>query len=70
MPITTASTTITTLIPITQAETVDAFMKRMWKQDKSTISDADYSTLISIALMGSQLMIQLGGPNVSIPNNK
>lgn len=61
--------TAATPIPTT-TETVDAFMKRMWSQDKTTISNADYSTLISIALMGSQMMIQLGGPNVSVPNNK
>lgn len=49
------------------SETVAMFMRRMWDQDKTTISDADYSTLMAIALMGSQYMIELGGQDVLVP---
>jgi hypothetical protein len=51
-------------------ETVAAFMARMWTQDKTTISDADYSTLMAIALMGSQRMIEIGGPDVHVPDRR
>lgn len=50
-------------------ETVKAFMARMWTQDMKTISEADYSTLMAIALFGSQQMIQIGGPQTPVPSN-
>ena len=36
-------------------EIVKEFMKRMWDQDRTTISEADYSRLMSLAIIGAKL---------------
>ena len=50
-------------------ETVKAFMERMFIQDKHTMSDVDYSTLIAIAMVGAEQMIAIGGPQTPVPSN-
>jgi hypothetical protein len=51
------------------SETICEFMQRIWTQDKATISDADYSTLISLAIIGAQKLAAKNGPTATVPSN-
>jgi hypothetical protein len=53
--------------PLASPAAADAFMKRMWTQDASTLSPQDFADLVALAAFGVAFLKQNAAPVPATP---